>query len=756
MISKIALSGLPCFGTGMELSDLTTVNYIFGPNGSGKTTISRSLAKYNPAGNSYVFWEKQPETIRVYNRDYVTDTFASASGEEPGVFLLGENSRVIAERIGTLEKEREKIAQKLEKLQKSRRKYTDELEARRSVLAEKVWERRTEIPQTLRDRMTGIKASKQKCLQKVLEAVEAHPERGIDDFASLAAKATAAFDDSLTESELIPSPPELTWDEKALQTVLITPIVGSADLPLADLIDELSNSDWVRQGLEYFQHEQNPNGVCPFCQQEPPESLAESLARIFDDTYQKKRDVVNQFQTDLEEAEEALKTFESTNAERLKSLCSSTEVTQAFRSLRVAVDDTQQSIQKKVLKPSEKIEAAAIAGFYTQLKGLVTVANERIESMNAIVLNRREQQQKIINASWQEFARGHLNDLLESFQEERKSLRKSIDGVERSIANQQKLFDDVVSELRELTKQTTSSAKVVQDINDLLALSQFHSFRLDSASANSEGYRIIRDNGRPADVETLSEGERTFITFLYFYHTLLAVQQEGETDSIVAVVDDPISSLDGDIMFVVSALMRRLIKQIRDGESPRVRQLIMLTHSTRFHNEVCYQHQGELSPVIKFYRIRKFSPGFNELEDCGQKNPIRTAYQELWDEVAVAESRPEESMPWLPNVLRRILETYFTTLGGKGNLYELGDELSINERAVHDALIAWSHSGSHTIMDSEIYSQPVANNDRWLKAFVRIFEKFARGAHLGHYEMMIAEARRYLGQGPSKVSTVSP
>lgn len=56
MIREIELSGLPCFGTDMKLSDLTTINYIFGPNGSGKTTISRSLAKYNPADNSYVFW----------------------------------------------------------------------------------------------------------------------------------------------------------------------------------------------------------------------------------------------------------------------------------------------------------------------------------------------------------------------------------------------------------------------------------------------------------------------------------------------------------------------------------------------------------------------------------------------------------------------------------------------------------------------------------------------------------------------------
>ena len=423
--------------------------------------------------------------------------------------------------------------------------------------------------------------------------------------------------------------------------------------------------------------------------------------------------------------------------------------------MALAIEGVEISIQQKVVKPSEKVTTTATKSDYDLLEELVSAANATIGETNAIIADRRKQRSVIIDAAWQEYARGNLNDLIEAFDQNSQRIQKSIDGVNNAIAEQKNRLTEVERELRNLRKATTSSARAVQDINSLLALSQFHSFRLDAALNKSDGYRIIRDNGQPADIETLSEGERTFITFLYFYHSLSAVRQDGETEKVTAVIDDPISSLDGDIMFVVSALTRRLVKEVRNGTHSRVSQVIMLTHNTRFHNEVCYQHRGELSSAVKFYRIRKFSPDPNKVEDCGQKNPIRTAYQELWDEVAVAKSRPEGSMPWLPNVLRRILESHFTTLGGRGNLYELGEDLPNNERALHDALIAWSHSGSHTIMDAEIYAPPAATNDRWLEAFARIFAKNSGGAHVGHYEMMMDEARKHLASPTVTASSSS-
>lgn len=100
MIKSVSLSGFPSFGNGGALDGLTTVNYVFGPNGSGKTTISRSLSGTDN-DYSHVEWVSGPQTVKVYNRDYVRKTFTKA--EERGVFLLGEDSKETFDRIKELQ-----------------------------------------------------------------------------------------------------------------------------------------------------------------------------------------------------------------------------------------------------------------------------------------------------------------------------------------------------------------------------------------------------------------------------------------------------------------------------------------------------------------------------------------------------------------------------------------------------------------------------------------------------------------------------
>ena len=121
------------------------------------------------------------------------------------------------------------------------------------------------------------------------------------------------------------------------------------------------------------------------------------------------------------------------------------------------------------------------------------------------------------------------------------------------------------------------------------------------------------------------------------------------------------------------------------------------------------------------------------LDHSGSSIPIKTSYQELWSQVSFATRNPESNMPWLPNVLRRILESYFTTLGNK-NIADLGKYMSYEENVVYESLIAWAHSGSHTIMDDEPYMDGSYKNEVWLKTFEMVFEK---NGHKSHYDMML-------------------
>ncbi|TDL46516.1 hypothetical protein E2R59_00375 [Kocuria rosea] len=748
VIREIKLAGTHCFDPDSVLGDLTKVNYVFGPNGSGKTTISAGLADFStdPAAARAldVQWEASHQTIKVYNRNYMRKAFTSVDGEEPGVFLLGEEDGAAYQQIQDISAQKAKADQRADSAQAQLDQRLKEAEKLRSDLADNVWNKRSVIPQGLQQHMPGLRGRKEACLEKVLAAAEAHSERGVDDLEALAKKAEVAFYGSVQVRNPYPEAPALSWDETALEESLDTPIVGSADLPLMDLMRRLGHSDWVHQGLVHFKSEANTDGLCPFCQQSPPASLAEQLAEVFDDSYKEKTAEIEEFRQAITQAIVSLDAYKETYARNLSTDVDDEDIDGAFHVLSLGLQAAKTSVEQKILKPSDKIAFTSVKVDYDTLQTVVRKANLAIEETNKIVRNRHGQREIIVEEAWREFAHGHLNDLLTTFSTQRGRAVHGVKGLRASIEKHRGYSATHDVELKKLQSKTVSSAKTIDDINKLLELSQFHSFKLAKAQAQEDGYRLIRDDNQPADVDSLSEGERTFITFLYFFHWLSGVKQDNESDKVVAVIDDPISSLDGDIMFVISALTRMLIDETKAGIHKRVDQVILLTHNTRFHNEVSYQHKGALAPAVKYYRIRKHAPKPNVVEYCGQKNPIRTAYQELWDEVQTACTHPTDQMPWLPNVMRRILESYFATLGGMTNLYELGEDLAPADRALHNALIAWSHSGSHTIMDDEAFAQHSAPSNRWLEAFQRIFTTTADGAHRGHYDMMMDRAQAYV------------
>src|SRR5690625_7655024 len=73
-----------------RLNDLRRINYIFGANGTGKTTISRVIAAEQGHVHCQQVWRGGSELERmVYNRDYVDRNFNQV-GPLTGVCHLGE------------------------------------------------------------------------------------------------------------------------------------------------------------------------------------------------------------------------------------------------------------------------------------------------------------------------------------------------------------------------------------------------------------------------------------------------------------------------------------------------------------------------------------------------------------------------------------------------------------------------------------------------------------------------------------------
>ena len=100
MINSIEIKNIATFDSVHGIiTDLKKVNFFYGANGSGKTTISRVLANPSSYHESKISWENDEEgDIIVYNHDFVNRNFNSSS-EIPGIYTLGEGSIEIEKKI---------------------------------------------------------------------------------------------------------------------------------------------------------------------------------------------------------------------------------------------------------------------------------------------------------------------------------------------------------------------------------------------------------------------------------------------------------------------------------------------------------------------------------------------------------------------------------------------------------------------------------------------------------------------------------
>ena len=83
--------------------------------------------------------------------------------------------------------------------------------------------------------------------------------------------------------------------------------------------------------------------------------------------------------------------------------------------------------------------------------------------------------------------------------------------------------------------------------------------------------------------------------------------------------------------------------------------------------------------------------------------------------------------------MRRILESYFTLLGGE-EIHKLPDRFDGYDKLIYESLITWVNVDSHSIFEDANHSISEDNIDRYKSVFRSIFEKTG---HIAHYNMMM-------------------
>ena len=141
MINSISINKVASFeGPGVQTTDLKKINFIYGANGSGKTTISNLIA--NPDNEDYqectVNWQHGiPLKTLVYNKQFRENNFGR--GKIEGVFTLGQATKADIELIKLKQEELSELKTYGIKRKEAKEKQEEKKKNEESAFKEQVW-----------------------------------------------------------------------------------------------------------------------------------------------------------------------------------------------------------------------------------------------------------------------------------------------------------------------------------------------------------------------------------------------------------------------------------------------------------------------------------------------------------------------------------------------------------------------------------------------------------------------------------------
>ncbi len=729
MINEIRINNVATYQTPAILGDLRPINYIFGANGTGKTTISRALEQADGHDHCQISWKNSsPLDVKVYNRDFVEKNF---NQENPlqGVFTLGENQVEAEQEIANIQPEIESLTESINNLKKNldgedgesgKRKELSELEP---ALREKCFVQKRKYDQYFKEAFTGVRSSAESFKSKVLSERTSNSAELLT-LDELKEKAETVFSSDIERAPLLSSISVVSLIGVASNSLLQKAIVGNHDVDIAALIERLGNSDWVKKGREY--HQQEPN-ICPFCQQPTDAEFSKDLEAFFSEAYDNDIKALEQLFDNYKTGARSLYDAIQSNLEKSNKFLKSDLFETESQLLIERLKQNTLSIKAKIAEPSRKIPLESIEDVVTKLQGLITEANEATNNHNQTVANIAREKETLTSQVWR-FVLNELDDVLSEYEQDKTCITNAIQGMESSLVIKQQQLRELQSQVRDLERQSTSIHPAKDAINELLQTFGFTSFYIDIVDDRGH-YKICRQNGDDAS-RTLSEGEKTFITFLYFYSLIKGAHSEsGITTNRVVVFDDPVSSLDSDILYIVSSLIKGVLEEVKCGTG-FIKQAFLLTHNVFFHKEISFHKNRSGNNAMShesFWMVKKHDTG-SALERCSE-NPIRSAYELLWDDVRTSNL----SSLSLQNTLRRILENYFTMWGGKSK-DQICDLFDGRDKLICQSLFSWVNDGSHSIHDDLYINHGEQTNESYLCVFKSIFQK---ADQIGHYNMMV-------------------
>ena len=715
VIKNIILRGVSSYSPDVNSSigPLTKVNVFYGHNGTGKTTVGNYLQ--DPGDLIYHQCSALPSDadreVLVYNHIFTETNFHASS--QPGVFTLNEGNIEAGKALEAAESALKKLTEERQTVVVAGNSLGEAQKVNKSELQDRIWVLKKPFDNAPLKYCLASMNTKEKLTEKVvaLDLVQTS-----DTFELLSAEAEQLQQAS---DAVLPGIPALTFAEGEIEThdLLLETITGSSDSYLSALIIELGNSDWVKQALSFATKEEER---CPFCQQPLPVQFYDEIRRVFDKTYEQR---IGQLAS--------LKNRYEAGVARLQAHLRRTEYQlpefQAhIKSLEAILRLNIQSLSAKVASPSVSIMLTATADALGDLNALIRVEQGRIDLINLRVKDKKTHLDKIKSRFWNCF-RLSCDTLITSarkvhkdYASQRDEKRDALD----AIRAQEQIQQDIINHSK---SKITNIDQSVDSINASLDMLGLKGFTVVRENGELPLYRLQRPFQQAGVFKTLSEGEKTLISFLYFLEVCNG-DLDGKGGKLkshrIIVIDDPISSLSHNYIYDIASMIYRRILNPKD----RFKQVFILTHNLFFFHEML-KHLRK-SDEYSLFRITKAM--YSTITPM-KPTDVQNDYQSFWQTIKDAQ-KGRTSVIVIPNMMRNILEYYFAFVHRQdilqSALLELADE-DVEFRALYRYVNRESHSDAVNINDfGEV------DPEHFIQRFKQVFVKTGFGEH---FEKMMGE-----------------
>lgn len=655
------------WGDDPTLEDFARFNLIYGWNGSGKSTISqllRNLELREPPGFGDVrfavdghdisgdqFTTTPPEgiAIRVFNQQFVqANVFRSDGGNITPILVVGQKSVVAQQQAEDLRTAQSTLHQSLERAQRE----ADDLKKRLDRHC-------TDNAKTLKDRIGEKAGSAYRNYNNPRYAQRADrmlAERDADahrlsepDRSRLTAHQNEDAKETIPLSE--ERFPQLRTRQDAVVGLLSQTVTSRA---IRSLVDDPVLAGWVQRGLDI--HSERNSQVCLYCDQPTPDSRLTALNGHFDQAHEQ---LMRQIDDEIERCNSAISDLIAIESNLPEQGSLYADLTAAFEEAKATlVEHTKEAktfldklvdqLNAKRGRPFAEINLASSAPLIegdalSRVGTVIQQHNEKCSDFDAGVRDARLRLEA-------DFIADHLaeyKELKTAIQRRRLSMQEASQRAEQNRAEIERLE-------RQVLDHRLPADSLNNDLREYLGPGQLQ------VEVKEQGYTLVR-GGVPA--EDPSEGEMTAIALLYFLRSLDS--STFDLSNGVVVLDDPVSSLDANALYIASGFIRR--------HTEHAGQLFILTHNFTFFREMrhWFKHlrgQRKRDPrkrPARFYMLRCIVQNDVRNSRLRKLDPLLEHYESdyhyLFSRIYQATSSPNEDLEdnyALPNMARRLLEAF--------------------------------------------------------------------------------------------------